>query len=137
MNFDPGNSHSDQSDAELHALLEAAERRRDLDLTQKRKIASIIIGVPTTIVILWVAGFLIHFKLTETESKTEPPSTGNLSDSPLFKNAMDALATPQMDIDGLNKKGASDTNKPGFVKKEDLEFAEKMMNFGETPKPKH
>lgn len=92
------------SDDELRAELEAAERRKEEDLKSKSRIVSLILCVPT-LILLGAAGiFLLRYQTPSPTIVKKPARTAPVAPAPPAQGKI--------------------------IDKSDLEFATRLLNFG-------
>lgn len=132
---------------EMREILDAAERRKDDEWKSKSRVVSRLIIIPSLVLVVWAAVFLIRYQTTESPV---PPKTAN----PAASAENDLLAKEDLSaFEAFRPKDPSkapaenpNSKPPGSItiggktlEKSDVEFISQLLHFSEAadkPEPK-
>lgn len=123
----------------LRDVLEAAERRKETDLRSKSRTASIIILVPGLILAGWAAVFLICYQtdtppVLEKPAAVAPPQPLQGADREADA-AFDSFRPVDLRVNQPAQPGQKPKPAGKIIDKGDIEFAAKLLNFGNAADP--
>ncbi|MEO7097876.1 MAG: hypothetical protein ABI162_00840 [Luteolibacter sp.] len=131
------------SDDELREMLDAAERRKEADWSQKGRKISWIVLVPTGAAILWAVCFLIQYKANEKPEEIKQPvvlaPTAAETDAQNDMAPFDLFKPESQHVGNTGKSAEPQKPEWKMVDKGDIEFAMQLLNFVQPPasaKPK-
>lgn len=125
---------AEPSEDELRRMLEAAERRRDVELSRNNRTITTILTVPTFAALVWAAWFLVQYQANEKPMAIKPVKSTpaavvkskDIEDLDRFRPENMRAGTPgQPSL--LPKEGGQ------LVDKEDIAFAMQLLNFVQPP----
>ncbi len=128
-------------DDELRGVLEAAERRKEEDLRSKSRTASIILLVPTVILAVWAAVFLIKHQ-TDAPPVPEKPASATAPEPLHDANretdaALDSFRPEYLRANQPTQPGQKPKPAGKIIDKSDIEFATELLNFGNAADSPH
>ena len=126
---------------DLYALLEAAERRKEEDRKSKSHTLTLVLGIPTFLLIASAVGFLITYQ--PPADKT--PEVQQVSPTPeelaqrKDREEFDPFLPKSQRVNPPAKTTQPESGEHKVIDKGDIDFAMQLLNFSQgpaTPKPK-
>ncbi len=134
MSWENHKASSEPSEDELREILDAAERRKDAEWSQKGRKISLIVLIPSAAAILWAVCFLIQYKANEKPEEIKPAGpTAEEVDAQKDMEQFDVFK-PEFQRVGNSGKPA-EVKKPEWkmVDKGDIHFAMELLNYLQPP----
>jgi cytoskeletal protein RodZ len=132
---------------EMREILDAAERRKDAEWKSKSRVVSRLIIIPTLILVVWAAVFLIRYQPTESSAPPKTASPAASAESELLGKEDLAVFEAFRPKDPSKTPAENPTSKPPgsitiggkTLEKSDVEFISQLLHFSEAadkPEPK-